>query len=47
MLQNEIERLRQQHQQSNANDAWIGQQNQQLHQQVAQLTQEVCINMYY
>ena len=48
MLQNENERLRrqlkQQQRQSmniNANDAWIGQQNQQLHQQVAQLTQEV------
>ena len=48
MLQNEIERLRQQLQQqqqqsvnASANDAWMTQQNQQLHQQVAQLTQEV------
>ena len=44
MLQNEIERLRQQLQQqdrqSMAGDAWI-QENQHLHQQVARLTQEV------
>lgn len=43
MLQNEIERLRQQLQQqdrqSMAGDAWI-QENQHLHQQVARLTQE-------
>lgn len=45
MLQNEIERLKQQNQQqSNCNDSWITQQNQQLHQQVAQLTQEVGVD---
>jgi len=46
MLRNEIERLQQQlrqQQSGSANDTWVAQENQQLHMQVAQLTQEVQI----
>lgn len=48
MLRNEIDRLQQQLQQQQSvsvNDTWLAQENQQLHMQVAQLTQEVQLSI--